>query len=197
MASALERLPAHGLYTVPEAAYVADLDSKAVHNEFEQNVFEASNAERLISRPSLYYFVAVKPFRTHISTEVRRLWHKHFLDAYQKGKPLVELGFFQVPIEKIAQEVAPKLDLLERLRDTIRITKGIAGGEPVIAGTRIKPRLAAQMVQSGTPPEEIVREYGLTEEQIELALLFDRLYPKRGRPRIERRGMKTHALPPR
>src|SRR5947209_1877541 len=104
MAIALERLPTHGLYTVAEAAYVAELDSKAVNNEFEQDILQSGTAERLVSRPSLYYVVAVKPLRTQVNTEIRRLLHRLFIDAFDKGEQFVELGYFQVPIKKIERE---------------------------------------------------------------------------------------------
>jgi uncharacterized protein (DUF433 family) len=197
MAIALERLPAHGVYTVAEAAYVAELDSKAVNNEFEQNILESSAAERLVSLPSLYYVVAVKPFRTGMSTDVRRLLHMHFLDAFKKGEQLVKLGHFQVPIGEIEEEVAPRLNPIEKLREMIQIIPGVAGGEPVLTGTRIKPRLVAEMIRSGTPRDELIEGYDLTGEQIELAILFDTLYPRRGRPPVTRRNVKVHALPPR
>lgn len=197
MAAALERLPAHGLYTVAETAYVADLDSKAINNEFEQEILESETAERLVARPSLLYVVAVKPFRTQISTEVRRLLHRRFVDAVAKGDPVVELGYFRIPIDRIEADVAPRLGLVEKLRDAIRVVPGVGGGEPVFAGTRIKPRLVAEMARSGTPRDELATEYALTGEQVELALLFDALYPRRGRPPAVRRNPKVHALPSR
>jgi len=197
MATASERLPAHGLYTVAEAAYVAGLDAKAINNEFEQNILKAETAERLISRPSLYYVVAVKPFRTQMTIEVRRLLHGNFLDAFDRRAPVVEFGHFQVPIRDIEEEVAPRLDPVERLRDMIQIVPGVAGGEPVFTGTRIKPRLVAEMVRSGTPRAEIIEEYDLDDEQITLAVLFDTLYRRRGRPPVVRRNVKSHALPAR
>lgn len=197
MAAALERLPDHGLYTVAEVAYVADLDSKAVNNEFEQDILESVDSERLVSRPSLLYVVAVKPFRTQIATEVRRVLHQRFVDAVATGAAVVELGYFRIPIDRIEADVGPRLALVNRLRDAIHVAPGVGGGEPVLAGTRIKPRLVADMVRAGTPKDELSTEYGLSGEQVELALLFDALYPRRGRPPAARRNLKVHALPSR
>ncbi|AWK86530.1 DUF433 domain-containing protein [Azospirillum thermophilum] len=197
MAVIQERLPAHGLYTVAEAAYVAELDSKAINNEFEQAILESASAERLVSRPSLFYVVAVKPLRAQMSTEARRMLHRGFLDAFNDGRPLVEFGYFQIAIPRIEEDVAPRLTLVEKLRDMIEIVPGVAGGEPVFTGTRIKPRLVAEMVRTGAPEAELCRDYGLSREQIELATLFDALYPRRGRPPAARRNVRTHVLPPR
>lgn len=197
MAAALDHLPDHGLYTVAETAFVAELDSKAVNNEFEQDILESDAPDRLVPRPSLLYVAAIKSFRTQIATELRRLLHRGFVEAVANGDAVVELGCFRIPIDRIEADVAPRLALVDKLRDAIQVVPGVGGGEPVLTGTRIKPRLVAEMARAGTPKDELSAEYGISAEQVELALLFDALYPRRGRPPADRRNVKVHALPSR
>jgi uncharacterized protein (DUF433 family) len=69
---------------------------------------------------------------------------------------------------------------------------GVLAGEPVLKGTRISARLIADFVHQGVSRATIRREYDLTNEQIEAAVLFDRVTPRRGRPPVRRLHVKKH-----
>ncbi len=88
---------------------------------------------------------------------------------------------------------AENLAALERAkRDVIESRPGVLAGEPVLKGTRIPARLVADLVRQGTSRAKLRSEYDLTREQIDAAVLFDRVTPRRGRPPVRRLHVKKH-----
>lgn len=69
---------------------------------------------------------------------------------------------------------------------------GVLAGEPVVKGTRIPARLIADLVRQGITRGKIRNEYELTREQIEAAVLFDRLTPRRARRPVRKVDVKTY-----
>jgi uncharacterized protein (DUF433 family) len=63
----------------------------------------------------------------------------------------------------------------------------ILSGTPVIRGTRIPVYSVAALFDAGTPTKELLEMYPrLTEAQVELASIYAKAVPQRGRPkRIE------------
>jgi len=76
---------------------------------------------------------------------------------------------------------------LSQLRQTQRLViedPEILRGTPVIRGTRIPVYDVASLVEAGTPLEELREIYPkLTPSQIELASMYAKANPQRGRPR--------------
>jgi uncharacterized protein (DUF433 family) len=64
--------------------------------------------------------------------------------------------------EGIIQEVSPGIVSDPRIHQ----------GAPVIKGTRIQAILIAELIQQGTPPDEIREDYRLNDEQMRAALMF-------------------------
>jgi uncharacterized protein (DUF433 family) len=59
------------------------------------------------------------------------------------------------------------------------------GGTPVFRGTRIPVYLVADMIEQGTPINEILEGYpALTREMVEFASIYASTHPRRGRPPI-------------
>lgn len=54
----------------------------------------------------------------------------------------------------------------------IEVKKEVKGGVPVIKGTRVPVEVILEALASGLSPEEVAREYELTEEDIRSALAF-------------------------
>jgi uncharacterized protein (DUF433 family) len=60
----------------------------------------------------------------------------------------------------------------------------ILSGTPVIRGTRIPAHSVAALVDAGTPMKEILEMYpSVTESQVELAAIYAKAVPQRGRPK--------------
>ena len=74
-------------------------------------------------------------------------------------------------------------------RNIVHRSQNICGGDPVIGGTRVPIRMLGEMVRNGASISELAKEYDLTKRQIDLALLYDKLHPQRGRPSLTPREM--------
>ena len=60
----------------------------------------------------------------------------------------------------------------------------ILSGTPVVRGTRVPVHSVAALLDGGTPVKEILQAYpSLTESQVELASIYAKAVPQRGRPR--------------
>ena len=60
----------------------------------------------------------------------------------------------------------------------------ILGGTPVIRGTRVPVHMVAAQFDAGTAMERILKSYpSLTEAQVELASVYAKAVPQRGRPK--------------
>ncbi len=71
---------------------------------------------------------------------------------------------------------------LIRARQIVVNDPDIRGGEPVIKGTRIPVHMIAELLGNGADESEIEQDYRLSAEQVALAVVYARAYPKRGRP---------------
>ena len=71
----------------------------------------------------------------------------------------------------------------------------IMGGAPVFRGTRIPVQVVADMLQQGTPAEEILEGYpALSRELVEYAAVYAATHPRPGRSPVQPwRGQKPVA----
>jgi len=70
----------------------------------------------------------------------------------------------------------------ERTRTLVQSDPEIMAGAPVFRGTRVPVYLIADMIEQGTPIEEILDGYpSLTREMAEYASVFATLHPRPGR----------------
>lgn len=81
-------------------------------------------------------------------------------------------------------------DRLHRLtiaRDAVVSDPHVLGGTPVIKGTRVPVYAVAAQVAAGVPQERIREDYpSLDDEKIELAAIYAKANPPRGRPASSR-----------
>ncbi len=191
-------LPVPDLYTVAEAANVAEMDTKAINRELDAHVVHPAihagqhPAGRLLGKPSLLYLAAVRDIRTAIDTKTRTAISQRVNRAVARAEGTVAFGNFQLPLKRLARTLQPRLDLVDALRGAFEIKPNVAGGEPVVRGTRVKAHMLADMIRRGVPASEIAREYQLTKDTVELAVLYDSLYPRRGRPPAQRYDVRDH-----
>ena len=93
----------------------------------------------------------------------------------------------QVMLSSIWKDVDSRLNQLKIARDLVVEDADILGGTPVIRGTRIPVHDVASLVDAGTPIEELLEIYpSLTSLQIELASIYAKANPLRGRPKQRR-----------
>ncbi|MCO5170382.1 MAG: DUF433 domain-containing protein [Planctomycetes bacterium] len=133
---------------------------------------------------------------------VRRAFPETDLDARQKQVLYEELrktsaGVSAVSNDEIAlspfvtvrglttlsRELRERVARLERAHALVHSDPEVRGGEPVIRGTRVPVYLVAEMLDQGASAAELLDSYpSLTEEHLELARVYARATPRRGRP---------------
>jgi uncharacterized protein (DUF433 family) len=88
-----------------------------------------------------------------------------------------------IQIKHVRQEVEEQLSRLREAQQMTISDPEILRGTPVFRGTRIPVELVAEMLVDGATVEEILEGYpALDRERVELAPLYMRAFPRRGRP---------------
>jgi uncharacterized protein (DUF433 family) len=190
----MSKLPDAAL-TVPEAAYVAGVSERAVNHEIDARIVRARGRKdrRAVGGADLVYLGAVRDIRDQMAPALRRRMRAAIAAAVAKSERVAKVAAFEVKIFPLEQTARKNLAALERAkRDMIESRPGVLAGEPVVKGTRIPARLVADLVRQGTSRATLRNEYDLTGEQIDAAILFDRVTPRRGRPPVRRLHVKKH-----
>jgi uncharacterized protein (DUF433 family) len=82
------------------------------------------------------------------------------------------------------KEVDGRLRRLSEARQLVVEDPEILSGTPVIRGTRVPVHDVAAQLDAGVPMERILRSYpSLNASQVELASIYAKAAPQRGRPR--------------
>lgn len=200
-------------FTVAETAFVTEMSKADVNHEIDQEVVPGKAASgaprarrgrgdlgtRMLDESEVLFLAAVKPVKRDLSVALRKRLCRAFGAAVRNQQEVAKVGPLLFCLKDARDRVAARAAQVERLHAVVEVKEGVAGGEAVVRGTRIKPWLVAEMLEAGTSAQEIMQEYDLTAEQVELAQLYARLYPRRGRPKKAeaRRNLTEYALPPR
>lgn len=178
--------------TVPEAAFVVGLPSKAINREIDAKIIMARGAERKLRFSDLLYLTAIKNVRDQVGPALRKSFHRAIASAASSGRHEARYHHFVFPIVELRDALLAGFEQLERaIGRHVEERSDILNGEPVVKGTRIAVRHIADLVRQGATSEEIEEDYDLSAEQVEAALIYDRTRPKRGRP-LARRTRTSH-----
>lgn len=180
--------------TVPEAAFVTGHSVRVVNNEIDAGIVVPNGpAAREIGAADLIYLAAIRDLRTELAPAFRQRLRNTIAAAYAANRTTARVGHLSVGLNSVAAELADGLSRLNRLRaEGIEHRADILRGEPILRGTRIPARHIAEMIRQGASAEEIAHEFDLTRDQIEAAILFDRVSPEARRaPRIARRRVSA------
>ena len=111
------------------------------------------------------------------------LAHKHSWTELRHCK-FEESRTVQVLLSSIWEDVDRRLSQLRKAQEIVVEDPEILSGTPVIRGTRIPVHDVASLVDAGTPLQELLEIYPtLTQSQFELASIYAKANPQRGRPR--------------
>lgn len=90
----------------------------------------------------------------------------------------------EVSLDRIWVDVDRRLSQLKDAQEMVVEDPEILSGTPVIRGTRIPVYDVASLVDSSTPIQELLELYpSLKKEQFELASIYAKATPQRGRPK--------------
>jgi uncharacterized protein (DUF433 family) len=177
-------------YTPAQASAVANLPLKAVHKLIDGRLIRARRTrvgreiQRFLSQDQLVYLrleaegVRLLPLATRreVAKAVENSPHIDMVCLSEGSAVMIQVKQVRIEVEQ----------QLLRLREAQQMTVSdpeILSGTPVYRGTRIPVELIAEMLHDGASIEEILEGYpGLDWTKIELAPLYVRAYPRRGRP---------------
>ncbi|EWY37754.1 hypothetical protein N825_09240 [Skermanella stibiiresistens SB22] len=180
--------------TAREASFVADVDYGKVTKAFENHrVTTVANLPRQRTLDLRGTFeLAVAERLKHYPAPVRKRIEGKVADAIRDADGLSEVEDVDhtehcvvttFKSSELAKLVTERLAKIERIRELIVMDEDVQGGAPTFKGTRVLVRHVAGLVHNKVDRREIAEDFPrITDEMIELAVLFDRLYPQRGRP---------------
>jgi uncharacterized protein (DUF433 family) len=177
-------------YTPSQVSAVTGLPVTAIHKAIvyrlirPKRVREGNIVTRLLSKPQvLFLFLEARglrslplPARREIARAVER---DPSIDVMAISKGSVVL----VEVKSARREVERGLHRLTEAERIVESNPEIMLGTPVYRGTRIPVHAIADMLGQGATIEEILEGYpALTREKVELAPLYVKAFPRRGRP---------------
>jgi uncharacterized protein (DUF433 family) len=178
------------VYTPAQASAVADLPLKAVHKLIDGRLIRprrmrvGREIQRFLSQDQLVYLRLEAEGVRLLPLATRREVAKAV-----ENSPSIEMvclsegSAVMIQVKHVRMEVERQL---LRLREAEQMTISdpeILHGTPVYRGTRIPVELVADMLNDGASVEEILEGYpALDRNKIELAPLYVRAFPRRGRP---------------
>ena len=170
-------------FTLTEAAAVIGAQAKDVNNLLDRQVLPKGTVQgRRLPRVALASLKAV-----HATADVLTPEQRRSIAAWVLEKPRARrwrMGVLSVDLQEVAEETRRGLERLRQARDMVIKDRKILGGAPVFKGTRIPVHDIAAMLANGDSWGELKRAYPtLSREQIELAPIYAKAYPLRGRPR--------------
>ena len=96
----------------------------------------------------------------------------------------VDDHFLTVRFADLWKSVNGRLQKLAAAEKMVVEDPELMGGTPIIRGTRIPVQIVAALFDARTPMERILQSYpSLTESQVELASIYAKAVPQRGRPK--------------
>ena len=184
----------HDLFTLPEAAWAANTRVGFIKNEVDKKVVIAKERglnRRLLDQSDLYYFRAMNKYHGSIDVGLRKEIYAAVCEALHhlgsRRPSYVQLDLFVLQLGPIQPEIEGRIDDIKEARAAVSTDVNIRSGEPCVMGTRIPVHTLQEIVRNGGARKELAVEYGLSVRQIEMAILYAELHPRRGRP-AGRRG---------
>jgi uncharacterized protein (DUF433 family) len=179
-------------YTPSQVSAITGLSLPAVHKAIEyklirpKRVREGHLVQRLLSRSQAVYLrMEAKGLRS-LPLAARR----HVARAVEQD-PGIDTLFISEGSVILIQCKSARKEVetgLRRLAEATRMVESdpeIMRGAPVYRGTRIPVHAIADMLSQGAAVAEILEGYpALTREKVELAPMYVKAYPRRGRPVI-------------
>jgi uncharacterized protein (DUF433 family) len=178
-------------FTAAEASWVTGLSVKAVNKAIEdaavpvRTVRTGKRRRRYVPYESLVCLQLHAEGLNQLPLRVRKEVFRRVLREPQE-KRLKYTDALIIDVGGARMKLSSKLEDLERTASVIHSDPQIMAGTPVFRGTRIPVYLIADMIERGTPLDEIVGGYpSLTRAMAEYARIYATTHPKRGRPPVQ------------
>jgi uncharacterized protein (DUF433 family) len=177
-------------YTPAQAAAVTGLSLPAVHKAIEYRLIrpkvvrEGRSLYRLLSKPQVLYLQLEANGLRCLPLATRRQIARAIEQAPNADMvPVSPGGALVVEIKAARKRVEDALRRLVQAERMIVSDPDVMKGTPVYRGTRIPVHAIAGMLAQGATVQEILEGYpALTRENVELAPVYAKAFPRRGRP---------------
>jgi uncharacterized protein (DUF433 family) len=172
--------------TTAEVAALTGTDEGRIRKDIEHGFFGRTTPPRF-GFPAVVYFRTVRLLGLDLKTKDRRALFKTIKRALSSERPdaRVPLGeAAELKLGEISKDLSLKLEKFEAWKTRLVIDADILAGEPTFPKSRLAVRHVGAMVLRGATLSEIREDYPyLSEDDVELALLYTQSYPRLGRPR--------------
>ena len=183
-------------YSANEAACITGVPLKQVHRIIDAGLLESAATEgrraRAVHGGGLVGLKLAHETAGVLTRDGRRCLLRCLLDHPDANT--ARARGVSVDLRPMRNQVRQGLSRLARARAAISCDDAVLSGTPCIKGTRIPAHDIAEM-RANEDSVQAVREAfpQLSEDRIELAVLYARAYPRRGRPkrRLSRKVRKT------
>ena len=177
-------------YTASQVAAITGLSLPAVHKAIDKRVIRPRRArtgrsfQRLLTKPQMLYLRMEARGLNVLPLKQRRLVAEEIVrNPDVDALPLSNGSVVVFQCKSARREVESGLKRLARATRMVISDPEVLCGTPVFRGTRIPVHMVADMLADGASIEEIMAGYpGLTREKAELAPLYAKAFPRRGRP---------------
>ncbi len=181
------------LLTRNEIAEISGVSINAVNKALEQRVAKArrSRGRTLLAADEAAALALLSELPVNLSIKLKREVRNWIVMRNPASAEEFELSrALRIAMTENAADVAKRAIDYVRLRDKyVEVDAGKMGGTPVIRGTRVPVRTLAQLVEGGENRTALREDYPhIPEEAYDVAVLWARGNPRRGRPAGQRRA---------
>ena len=174
-----------------EAAFATGVSEKTINQAIDRDEVYTLPRRRLGDRDRMLGFAELVYLRLRegagrlLSPEGRRQLRQQLTQACAEGEPpaVISIGAVEVHVAPEVRALREKLAEIQAARALVAADLEQAG-EPVLRGPRISVHSLGDKLRQGVTRQELLEDHpALTPELLDAALLYARLYPRRGRPR--------------
>jgi uncharacterized protein (DUF433 family) len=178
-------------YTPAQAAAVTGLPLPAVHKAIEHRLIrprvvrEGRSLYRMLSKPQVLYLqLEANGLRCLPLATRRQIARAVERGPYADALPVSPgSGALRVEVRTARKQMEGALRRLVQAQRMIVSDPEVMKGTPLFRGTRIPAHAIADMLAQGATVEEILDGYpALDRKAVELAPVFAKAFPRRGRP---------------
>src|SRR5216684_8170607 len=180
----------HDAYTPSQVSAVTGLPLPAVHKAIEyklirpKRVREGHYVQRLLSKSQAVYLrMEARGLRSLPLAARRQVARAVEQDTRIDRMAISEGSVIVIECKSARKEVETALRRLAEATRMVESDPELMRGAPVYRGTRIPVHAIADMLSQGATVAEILEGYpALTREKVELAPMYVKAFPRRGRP---------------
>lgn len=183
--------PESAVLTPKEVAFAAEVTQKAIEQAIDRKEVSPigtgrarqREGQRALGFEAAVYMRLRRETADFLTAKARQqLWRE--ISSAGRIPDHVEIGSLRVNMTEAVESVSSRLKALARIQKSVVSDPKIRGGEPVVAGTRIPVTVLWELKKTGSSTEEILESYpAVSKQKLEAALLYAKLYPRRGRPK--------------